>query len=447
MKRALKILVGVLVAAGIMAGAFYGFRSMQRAEEPPAQPEATGPVTVEVATVATGDVADVVWVTGTVEALAAVDVTPEISGRLERLALPGPDGSARDGAPLEAGVEIAADADGKLPVVVVIEHAKLDAAVAAAEAAVGVAAAAVESAKAGVGHAESRVEVARGGRDLAEVDLADARREHERFRELYEQGAATERQFDQRQTALDRALVAVARAEAQEAEARAALVQARQQVSRAQADLTQARARAHEARLRRDDATVRAPFAGVVARRFVDEGALVGNTTPLFRLLDIRRVEITGDVSGRHYARLRVGKTAATIEVDAYPGATFSGVISRLSPELNRASRTVATTITVPNGDGRLKPGMYARVQVVLRRHADVPVVDDRALVVTEDATRVYVVRDGRIDVREVKIGLEQETVNEVIEGLEAGEKVVVRGHRLLSDGMAVEVVGEDASP
>ncbi|MCD6415803.1 MAG: efflux RND transporter periplasmic adaptor subunit, partial [Planctomycetes bacterium] len=241
-----------------------------------------------------------------------------------------------------------------------------------------------------------------------------------RWTGLLEGGAGTEQQ-------LDRAVTAFERAQAE--------------LNLAQAQIKQAEAALAQAKVNLDKATIEAPFSGVVSRKYVDEGAFVGPTTPLFKLVDIHQVEITGGVAGRHYPKLKVGQTRAEVQVDAYPGETFSGRLSRVRPELDRATRTVAVTVRMANEDGRLKPGMYARIKLVLQEHDAVPLVPDEALLTFGDETRVYVVNGGEAHARKVRIGLEEGNLNEVLEGLRPGERVVVRGKEMLREGAPVEAL------
>jgi membrane fusion protein (multidrug efflux system) len=156
-------------------------------------------------------------------------------------------------------------------------------------------------------------------------------------------------------------------------------------------------------------------------------------------------VEITGGVADRHYPKLEAGKTAAQVEVDAYPGETFSGFVTRLRPELDKATRTVAVTIKVPNESLKLKPGMYARIELILDERKNVLLVPDDALMSVQGQQQVFVVNDGTVHIRPVKIGLEESVNNEVIEGLQPGDIVVIRGQQLLREGMKVETQEVDS--
>jgi len=394
MKSTVRVLIWLGALVVILYGGYQGARLVrarkQLADLSAPNEDAAAPVVVAVERVRLGTVRNSVWVTGEVLALRSVEVVPKIAGRLERLRTPG-------GELIEEGVEVK-----KGQVVAVIEHEQLEAAVRSAEAA---------------------LEVARAARETAMVNVADALREKERWVELRKRGSGAERQLDQAVTAYDRAQAQLKQAGARIAQVEAALAQAKVNL---------------------DEATIEAPFSGLVARKHVDEGAFVGPSTPLFKLADISQVEITGGVAGRHYPRLQAGQTKAEIQVDACSDRRFEGTVSRLRPELDRVTRTVAVTIRVANPERRLKPGMYARIRLILDERKDVPIVPDEALVAAGDKTHVFVVDDGRVHVREVKIGLEEGAENEVLEGLRAGDRVVVRGQQLLSEGMVVEPVEEE---
>jgi RND family efflux transporter MFP subunit len=387
MKIYMKVLIWLIVLAVLFYGGYWVFRfgkARKAGSNEPRQAE-TSPVKVAVERARLGDVKNVVWITGEVQPLVSVEIVPKIVGRLERLRRP-------DNTLIEEDVIVEKD-----EVVAVIEHAHLDAAQRSAEAALKAAQAAYETAK---------------------VNLTDAQREKDRWTKLRQQGSGTEQQLDMVETAYARAQTQAKQAEAQIAQAQAMLEQAKVSL---------------------EDATVESPIWGVVSRKFVDEGAFVGPSSPLFRVVDISEVEITGGVADRHYPKLERGKTAADVEVDAYPGETFSGFVTRLRPELDKVTRTVAVTIKVANKERKLKPGMYARIRLILDERKNVVLVSDDALMNSQGQQHVFVVNDGIIHKRPVKIGLEESVNNEVIEGLKPGDMVVVVGQELLREGMKVE--------
>ena len=391
MKRVMKVLIWLVVLTGILYAGYRGLdvfleRKGAARVKSTGEETAADPIKVAVSTVKNGTITESIWVTGEVHALAAVDVAPKVSGRLERLRLP-------DGTLIEEGVEVE-----KGQIIAVIEHEQRRATVKASEAA---------------------LTLARASNGRAKVNLADARRERNRWIKLRKSGAGTEQQFDQTMTAFD-----LARAELKISEAR----------------IFQAEAALEQAKVNLAESMLPAPISGIVSRKYVDEGAFVGPSVPLFKVVDIRMVEITGGVADKHYPRLKVDRTRAEIEVDAYPGKRFSGTVSRVSPELDRVTRTVAVTIRAPNERRRIKPGMYARIRLVLKERKEVPLVSDEALMVSEEGLRVFVVAGDTIHTRRIRIGLEEGNLNEALEGLRAGERVVIRGHQLVREGMRVQI-------
>ena len=395
MKRVMKVLIWLVVLTGILYAGYRGLdvfleRKGAARVKSTAEETVADPIKVAVSTVKNGTITESIWVTGEVRALAAVDVTPKVSGRLERLRLP-------DGTLIEEGVEVE-----KGQIVAVIEHEQRRATVKASEAALA---------------------LARASNGRAKVNLADARRERNRWIKLRKSGAGTEQQFDQTMTAFDRA-----RAELKIGEAR----------------IFQAEAALEQAKVNLAESMLPAPISGIVSRKYVDEGAFVGPSVPLFKVVDIRMVEITGGVADKHYPSLKVDRTRAEIEVDAYPGKRFSGTVSRVSPELDRVTRTVAVTIRAPNERRRIKPGMYARIRLVLKERKEVPLVSDEALMVSEEGLRVFVVAGDTIHTQRIRIGLEEGNLNEALEGLRAGERVVIRGHQLVREGKAIHFDMED---
>lgn len=392
MRRIWKRVVRCALIGAVLAAIAAGTVLLYRADLSPAPEvdaagaEPAAPPQVKVTTVVRGDLARRTWVTGEIRAGRAVDLAAKIPGRVQAMRTTAGE-LIEEGARIEQGDRVA-----------VMEHRDLDAAVRSAEANLGSAVAS---------HA------------LARVVYHDARREKDRWTALREQGVGTEQQLDQATTAYERL-----RAELRIAESR---------VKQAEAEL-------HRAQVNLDEAWITAPFSGIVSRRFVDEGAFVNAGTPLLRLLDLDRVEITGGLSGRHFARIRAGESGVSAVVDAYPEREFTGVVTRLRPELETATRAVAVTVVLDNPGHLLKPGMYARLEITLEQAVGVPVIPDAALFEGPGGqTLVYVVGDGAtVAERAVELGLRDGPLVEVVSGLRDGESVLIGGQRQLASGMTV---------
>ncbi len=388
MKTTGKVLVWLIAIAAAGFGLYRAYNYTFRAEtgrRADRAEEREEPPLVRVQEVATGDVRQTAHVTGTVMADQSVKLTPELSGVLETFALP-------DGTPVKEGLEVR-----RGDRMAVVEH---------------------EEVKAALEEARSALQVARSGLEQAKIKLQDAEREKKRIVALYEDGTVTEQKRDKVVTAYRGA--------------KAGVQLAKDEVARAKARLKKARVRFQKAR-------VTSPLSGIIAKKYVDQGNYVTPAAPLVKVVDIDHVEVKGGVSGDYLPFLQAGGTRAKVVTDAYPEQTFTGKVDRVQPELDAGTRTVEITVRMANPDRLLKPGMFARVRLLLRQKSGVPLVPDVALRQEEDGSYyVFVVQDGVARRREVRLGLEEGAVNEVVEGLSPGDRVIIRGHRVVEDGAAV---------
>jgi membrane fusion protein (multidrug efflux system) len=200
-----------------------------------------------------------------------------------------------------------------------------------------------------------------------------------------------------------------------------------------------AQARLASAKLALEKSHVRAPWSGRIAERHVEVGAYVVPGAPLFELVDASRLKVRAPARAADVPFLAVGREVS-ITVDAFPGEVFTARVDRLGAELDPQSRTLAVEAEIANPDGRLRPGMLARLEVPRRELADALVVPLAALVDLGGRKAVYVVEDGRASRRDVTLG---PTVGEevVIEGLAPGTRVIVEGHHVVGEGQRVEEV------
>lgn len=226
--------------------------------------------------------------------------------------------------------------------------------------------------------------------------------------------------------------VEVARKQVEQAEV--ALRQTQSQLAQDEVTLRQAQALVAES-------TVRAPAAGTVGRRFVDPGATVTPSTPLLQLIDIDPILITFPVAERETAFIRSGM-AVTVRADAVPDRSFQGTVVTISPVLAAATRTADVKIEVSNPDRVLRPGMTARVTLVLVNRENVITVPVDAVLDQDGARRLFVVEQGVARARQIETGASDGERVEVRRGVQAGELVVVAGQTSLRDGAAVVVPG-----
>ncbi|MFB0553646.1 MAG: efflux RND transporter periplasmic adaptor subunit, partial [Phycisphaerae bacterium] len=209
------------------------------------------------------------------------------------------------------------------------------------------------------------------------------------------------------------------------------------------ANVKQAEAVLTTAKITFDKATIKAPITAVVSDRYVDEGDMVGPTIALIKIVDIKTLKVLGGVGERYLPQLVPGETAVHVKTDAYPQDVLEGTVYKVGVAVDPATRTAKVEIRVPNPDMRLKPGMFARMTIVMQERENIVVVPDSALIRNEEGVYVFIANAGKAHRREVKLGLLQSEYYEVLEGLSVGELVVTRGRRQIEDGQAIEVVQE----
>ena len=200
-----------------------------------------------------------------------------------------------------------------------------------------------------------------------------------------------------------------------------------------------AEARLASAKLMLDKARVSAPWAGRIAARHVEVGSFVAPGTPLFELVDASRVKVRASARSADVRYLEIGREVE-VTFDAFPGESFPARIERLGAELDPDSRTLAVEAELANADGRLKPGMLARLDIPRREVTGAFVVPMSALVDLGTTKAVWTVAEGRAVRREVTTGLVIGEEVEVI-GLEAGTHVIVEGQHAVGENQLVEEV------
>jgi len=345
---------------------------------------ARGPMTVEFAKVSRATLADEITVVGNLIGEATVSVVPRTAGRLQDI-------SVRLGDRVSRGQRIAKIEDFEI-----VEQVK---------------------------QAEAAQEVALATIRQREADLQLAKTNAERSRSLFE------RQLLPKQTLDDN-----------EARYQAAIAQ----LDLARAQNTQSRARLDELRINLANTIITSPVDGFVARRAADPGAFVSQNAPVADVVDITRVRLVANVVEKDLRQLVAGNPTA-VQVDAFPGETFTGRIARVSPVLDPATRTAPIEIEIPNPEFRLKPGMYARVIIETNTKKDALVVPATALVDLGGRRGVFVPINNLAVFRMVNVGSEQLKLVEVVDGLKEGDTIITTGSGSLRDGDPFLLAG--ASP
>jgi membrane fusion protein (multidrug efflux system) len=194
------------------------------------------------------------------------------------------------------------------------------------------------------------------------------------------------------------------------------------------------------ARVQLEKAHIVAPFSGIVGLRRVSVGEYITAGQALVNLEAIDPVKADFRVPEKFLPAIRVGQTIR-IKVDAFPEDSFEGKVYAIDPRLDVAGRSLLVRAVVPNGDQRLRPGLFARVTVLLQLKEDALSVPEQAIVPQGDSQFVFKIVDGKVHLTKVVTGTRRDGRVEIVEGLAPGDQVVTAGQLKIRDGTAVSVV------
>lgn len=346
------------------------------------------PMPVEFAEARRGPVAEQIVVVGNLIGEATVEVVPRVNGRLQAVLV-------KLGDPVRRGQVIARVEDREI--------------------------------QEQVRQAEASHQVAQASIRQRDADLKLAKTNLDRSRSLYERQLLPQQTYDDTEARYQAALA---------------------QVDLARAQFEQTRARLDELKITLSNTVILSPVDGFVGKRFLDPGAFASTNAPVASVVDISRVRMVANLVERDVRRVPAG-TPAQVEVDAYPGELFNGRVSRVAPVFDPATRTAEMEIEVPNPGFRLKPGMYARVQLTVDTRPNALTVPRSALVTLDGKNGVFVAVKpegpqpaGRGQGAElmakflpVETGIRDGEHVEIAAGLEEGARVITTGAGALKDG------------
>jgi membrane fusion protein (multidrug efflux system) len=211
---------------------------------------------------------------------------------------------------------------------------------------------------------------------------------------------------------------------------------------RSQVRVNQAEVELAKARLQKT--VVVAPFAGIVGLRSVSPGSYVEAGDAIAGLESIDPLKVDFQVSERYLRAVRAGGSIE-IRLDAFPQHVRQGTIYAIDSHIDRQNRSVSVRARLPNPDGQLRPGLFARVRLIVEQRPNAILVPEEAVIPKGARRYVYRVIDGEARMTEITLGLRQTGAVEIISGLEAGDVVITAGQAKVRDGTKVEVLREDA--
>lgn len=264
----------------------------------------------------------------------------------------------------------------------------------------------------------------------AQADLGDAEQRYKRMKSLVDQGIGSASDLDQAQ----------ARFKAMEATYDQSMNQIRnliQDVERNKASLALQRKKLRDTR-------VLAPFAGAVKEKSVTVGQYVSPNAPLFTLVKLDPIRLRIEVPERMAPWIRTGQSV-DVTMEAFGDRPFTGKIWRISPTVDQSKRTFIVEALIPNGQGELKPGSYAKARVPTSRTEQVVLAPARALNYVFGSNKAYVVRGEQIEARDVKLGDRFQGMVEVLDGVSSGEQLATSQLARLDSGVKVRVMAQTA--
>jgi len=263
---------------------------------------------------------------------------------------------------------------------------------------------------------ELDVESDRAALETRRAEAESARRTFERVSNLVERNAVSQAEFDEAEAAYDAA---------------------------------RARVREQEALLRKK--ILRAPFDGKTGLRLVDQGEYMPTGTPAVEINMVDPIYAEYSIPEKHLSGVEVGDRV-TVSVAAYPDRVFEGEISAINSSVTAENRSVRVRATLENGDGALRPGMFADVRTLEPEPREAVVVPRTSVSFNTYGDFVYVLNENEegelvTERRSIETGAERDGVVEVASGLESGERIVANGLLRLRAGQRVQIADEDDRP
>ena len=267
---------------------------------------------------------------------------------------------------------------------------------------------------------EAQAASARADTEKARAQMLNAKTNLERYRRLEKEGFSTKQQLETMETEYTSAAASLRAAQAKE---------------------RQYEAEASRVRSAKDDYIIRAPMDGVVLNDYsLTPGAMISPSSPILDIDDLRKLKATLKVPESKIFIVTQGMPVR-LQFDALPGETFEGGVTRIDQYVDPATRTSNVEIALDNekqAGGRLRPGMFGQASIVEKEYRNVITVPEGALHSSEKGYYVFVVRDGRAEMREVETGVRENSRVQVKKGLISGDEVITFGGNNLNSGEEV---------
>ncbi len=211
------------------------------------------------------------------------------------------------------------------------------------------------------------------------------------------------------------------------------------------AELQMDQAKQQVAQTQLDKMTIKAPFEGVIGLRKFSPGDYVTVGQDLVELTDINTMKVDFKVPENQLPNLRIGQEIKIL-VDALPGESFTGSIYAIAPSIDARSHNIAIRAKIENRDNLLRPGLFARIQIILSTDDNAIMVPEEAIIPQNESFFVMTVSDDKIAMVPVKLGLRRNGEVNITSGLEEGQVIVTAGQIKLFPGSPVTPIFVDGT-
>jgi len=262
------------------------------------------------------------------------------------------------------------------------------------------------------------------GTEHKAVDLA--KKQFDEARELFQRGLISREDFAKRSQRYERVLIESG--------------EKKDEVMAAMKGLTQAEINVKKAQIALEKTKIEAPFSGIITDIKVSTGENITVGRELFTLVNISRIRVHARVLESEIGKMKVGREV-DLHFSAYPNKVFKGEVSAISPVVNPEDKTCKVFVDVDNLQEEIKPGMHAEVEIAAEIYRDRLLVPQDSILTRSGRKLLFVVEGGLAKWRYIEVGLENENFAEVLDGVEAGEQVIIEGHFTLAHDATVKVV------
>ncbi len=207
----------------------------------------------------------------------------------------------------------------------------------------------------------------------------------------------------------------------------------------AESGTEQAKAAVELAEIQLDNTTIEAPFDGVIAELYVTTGSSVSPQSPVTRFVS-SQVDVAVEIEESRIGQIFEGQNVS-LQLGAYPGQVFPALVTSIAPTADDRTHTFTIEVTPVDSDGLLRSGMFANASILVAEKQDTVIVPRDAVTQVGNQSSVYVVELGSVKQQTVVTGLSDGNRIEILSGLEPGETIVTAGQPNLTDGAKVEVV------